>query len=70
MEWRELEGAKHNVFGLLRLHCSHRSITETCSAKVELLSACSMCGGVAGLFENFKCSILGHGWKFCGGAVM
>lgn len=28
-----------------------------------------MCGRVAGLIVNLKCSILGHGWKFCGGAV-
>lgn len=37
-------GAKHNIFGLLSFHCSHRSVTETCSAEVELQSACSMCG--------------------------
>lgn len=48
-------GAKHNVRELLSLHCSHRSVTETCSVKVELQSACSMCGScwfVCGLNLN------------------
>lgn len=48
-------GVKHNVLGLLSLHCSHRSVTETCSAKVELQSASPMCGScwfVCGLNLN------------------